>query len=134
MKNNSKNLCYCHSEKKFSLCCEPFLLNKETPKTPEELMRSRYSAYCLVNIAYIKKTMQGPALQNFNSAQALSNAKKCKWISLKIISTLMDTDNQTGYVEFIATYSMYGKNYSLHEKSEFHFIDSKWYYVDGLHK
>jgi SEC-C motif domain protein len=34
-------------------------------------------------------------------------------------------------VEFLAHYSDENKGYVLHEISEFHFEDGRWYYVDG---
>ncbi|MES2614966.1 MAG: YchJ family metal-binding protein [Bdellovibrionota bacterium] len=124
--------CYCHSEKKFKFCCEPFLKGTQLPLNPEQLMRSRYSAYCLHNMNYIQKTMRGEALKKFNLVESLSSAKKCKWISLKILNTSIEKSSSVGFVEFIAEYSSYGKLCTLHEKSEFHLLNGQWYYVDGI--
>ena len=60
------DLCYCCSQIEFKICCEPFLKGKQIPNTPELLMRSRYTAFCLTDMVYVQKTMQGKALQNFN--------------------------------------------------------------------
>ena len=124
------DLCYCCSQIEFKICCEPFLKGKQIPNTPELLMRSRYTAFCLTDMVYVQKTMQGKALQNFNLRESLSHTKKCKWTSLKIISTSVDGD--VGAVEFIADFSMFGKAHCLHEKSEFHFNNGRWYYVTGI--
>lgn len=128
--SKNKNLCFCHSEKEFKYCCEPFLTSKQLPATPEQLMRSRYTAFCLLKLDYVQKTMQGKALQNFNLRESLSNTKKCKWISLKVIST--SRDETTGFVEFIAGYSSFGKIHYHHEKSEFELVNGKWFYIDGI--
>jgi len=46
--------CPCCSNRSFSECCEPFLVGKKIPGTPEELMRSRYSAYATGLVDYIE--------------------------------------------------------------------------------
>jgi len=48
--------CPCCSGKEYKNCCEPFHLNKELPKTPEELMRSRYAAFAMVLPEYLVDT------------------------------------------------------------------------------
>lgn len=124
--------CYCHSEKKFKFCCEGFLKGDHLPENPEQLMRSRYTAYCLQNMNYIQKTMCGEALKKFNLAESLSSAKKCKWISLKIVKTNLEENGVVGFVEFIAEYTSYGKLHCMHEKSEFHFFNDRWFYINGV--
>ena len=131
-KFSSKELCPCHSQKKFQTCCEPFLSGSQIPENPEKLMRSRYTAYCLSNLNYVQKTMLGRPLDNFNLREATLQAKKCKWISLKVINSMVEENNLVGFVEFIAEYSSYGKIFSLHEKSKFQFSNEKWFYVDGI--
>lgn len=124
-------LCFCGSEKKFKVCCEPFLTGKRNPDHPQQLMRSRYTAYCLKNMTYIKKTMRGKALEDFlRNKENFQN--KQKWISLKVLHSSLDENNTIGYVEFSAQYSEYGKVFVLHEKSTFHCIDGNWYYVEGV--
>lgn len=97
-------------------------------------MRSRYSAYTQAKISYIKKTMRGPALDNFNPQKSKTWAKQATWISLEVVSTKdgQPEDNQ-GWVEYIATYQNPRGIRQLHELSEFHKIDGKWYYIDGEH-
>ncbi len=95
-------------------------------------MRSRYSAFCELNLTYVQKTMQGKALQNFNLRESLAHAQKCKWTSLKIIFTSIDENKISGLVEFLADYRMYGKAHCLHEKSEFIFVDGRWFYISGV--
>lgn len=128
-KFSGKEACPCCSTKTFAQCCEPFLQQKEKPTTPEQLMRSRYTAYCLEDFTYIKKTMRAPALKNFNLAEAVSQAKKCKWQNLTVVSARQEEN--IGFVEFIAQYRFYGKMHELHEKSRFHFLDGQWFYTDG---
>jgi SEC-C motif-containing protein len=127
-----KSLCPCASQKLFSVCCGPFLNGAEIPSHPEQLMRSRYTAYFLTDLKYIQKTMQGKALLNFNLKEALVHAKQCRWISLNVLNSSVEDNKKVGTVEFMAEYRSYGKITTMHEKSEFHFIEGKWFYVSGV--
>ncbi|MDX2463868.1 MAG: YchJ family metal-binding protein, partial [Porticoccus sp.] len=46
-KNTMTDLCICNRKKSFDKCCGRFLSGGLYAKTPEQLMRSRYSAYAL---------------------------------------------------------------------------------------
>lgn len=127
-----KGRCLCGTDVDYSACCGSFHLGKQIPQTPEELMRSRYSAYVLANIAYIKKTMRGKPLIGFNELEVKSWSKSVKWLGLKII-TIRNESPDCGFVEFIARFIQDSKQQSIHEISEFHRIDEQWYYVDGTH-
>ena len=52
----NKEFCYCGSGIKFSQCCQPFIAGEKLTETPEQTMRSRYSAFILREYDYIKKT------------------------------------------------------------------------------
>lgn len=95
-------------------------------------MRSRYTAYSQSNIAYIQETMRGPALKNFNPAEAHQWASQVQWLGLKIISApTVATDANIGFVEFIAHFIEKNHRRILHEQSEFHRLDGRWYYIAG---
>jgi SEC-C motif-containing protein len=121
--------CPCCSNKAYSECCAQFILGKQTPATPEELMRSRYTAYTQANIDYIVNTMKSPAADNYDYNSAYEWAKKVKWNRLKVINVSM---NQTiGFVEFYAYFYENHQQQIIHENSEFHLVDGKWFYIDG---
>jgi SEC-C motif-containing protein len=67
--------CPCSSGKIYQKCCELYISGVKLPALPEELMRSRYSAYTMANIDYIVKTMYGKALQGFIQKDAYNWAK-----------------------------------------------------------
>lgn len=122
--------CPCGTEKRYLDCCGAYLQKKMIPETPEALMRSRYSAFVEKNVLYIRKTMRPPALQHFNKKRILDG--KEQWLGLNVIQSESDPHNpDIGYVEFIAHFQLNGKHHQIQEKSEFHRIDGKWYYVDG---
>ena len=121
----------CGSKYDYIDCCGAYLQNKKQPKNPEDLMRSRYTAYCLADIDYIKKTMRGKAKVGFNDEDAKLWAKRVKWIKLLVIESCMENPHK-GFVEFIATFIDGNTVKSIHEKSEFTQTERRWYYVDGV--
>jgi|SRR5579885_1052707 SEC-C motif-containing protein len=122
-------LCPCGSQNVYSACCGRFIENFQHPSSPEELMRSRYTAYTLGNIDYIARTMKPPASNDFDPDSAREWAQQATWIKLDVLNTSLN--NTKGIVEFQAHYSLGDKIYVLHEVSEFHLLDGLWYYVDG---
>lgn len=124
-------LCPCGSGKAFLDCCQRFISGQQLPATPEELMRSRYSAYTLADIEYIFKTMKGPASEDFDPESSREWAKKITWLKLEVLNSTLFS-KQKGFVEFLAHYMHNNKNLVLHEISEFQFDNGQWYYFDGV--
>lgn len=121
--------CPCGSANTYSTCCGVFIEQKQYPSTPDQLMRSRYSAYVIADMDYITNTMQGPAAINFNANEAFTWTTSITWIGLTVVKT--KTLGNKGWVEFIASYLTAGKTQQIHELSEFHRINGRWYYIDG---
>lgn len=117
------SLCPCHSQKAYESCCKPYLDDGVAAPTPLLLMRSRYCAYATARIDYIKQTMRGLALKDFNSAEALSWSKSCQWTGLHIVRHTANT------VHYIASFIHQGKQESIDENSLFEKQDDRWYYV-----
>lgn len=117
-------MCYCDSGQEFSQCCEPFILGAKDPATPEQLMRSRYSAYVTQNIAYLKATLTPKDRSTFKESDTREWAK-AEWLGLEVLSASGNT------VEFTAKYKMNGKTLEHHEVSTFKKIDGKWYFLEG---
>jgi SEC-C motif domain protein len=124
------SLCPCGTEKMYQVCCEPYITHQKIPASPEALMRSRYTAYTLADVAYIKQTMQGHALFGFDEASAARWAKRVAWLDLHVINTPTPSDI-TGHVEFRARFIEDGCLHTLHEVSEFLHEAGRWFYVDG---
>jgi SEC-C motif domain protein len=128
--NPKTNLCPCCSERSYFNCCEPFILGIDKPSSPEQLMRSRYTAYTLSNIHYIKSTMLGEALKSFNYFDSYEWSKSVSWKGLSIIAH--SEHGNDGTVTFIARYEQNGQLCSLNEKSQFRKEQDMWYYVDVI--
>jgi SEC-C motif-containing protein len=122
-------LCPCNPDKSYADCCGMFITGKVLPQTPEQLMRSRYSAFTLCNIDYIGRTMHGPAAKDFDKRETENWTKQLEWLGLEVLNTGINDKN--GFVEFIAHYAKDGVKERIHEISQFHRKDGKWYYVDG---
>ncbi|MDI1351918.1 MAG: YchJ family metal-binding protein [bacterium] len=126
-------LCPCNSQKMYYQCCDMYIKKKQKPQTPELLMRSRYTAYNLADMDYIKQTMNGAPLINFDENKTQKWAQRVVWLNLKIIQSNYETP-QKGFVEFIASFIDRNKLFTLHEISEFHQEGTEWFYVDGINK
>ncbi len=122
----SINRCPCGAGKSFAECCEPYLLGAAHAPDARMLMRSRYTAYTLLDEAYLQRTWHASTVP----VQILKNEESIKWLGLTVI------DHQEllpfATVEFIAKYKISGRAGKLHEKSRFVFEDGQWFYIDGV--
>jgi len=121
-------LCVCGSGRQSRACCIRFIQQDNLPNNAEELMRSRYTAYTLADIAYITKTMRSEALVGFDPSETYTWASSVKWVRLEVLSSCK-INHDVATVEFKAYYKENGRMNILHEKSLFEIIDSQWYYV-----
>lgn len=125
-------VCPCGSQKSYFFCCEPLITGKQSPETPEALMRTRYTAYTMANMDYIKQTMRGNALTGFQEEDAKRWAKRVHWIKLNVLQSGIENASM-GYVEFEACFVESTRLKSIHEKSEFICEEGRWYYTGGTH-
>jgi SEC-C motif-containing protein len=123
------NHCICCSKKPFADCCARFLGGTQQARTPEQLMRSRYSAYALGGHGdYLLRTWF-PATAAGLTARELSQ-RSCEWLRLEILAKQQHGDK--GLVEFRARYrDDKGQEQVMHEKSVFQRSGGRWFYVGG---
>ncbi len=124
--------CPCGSAKLFSRCCGRFLVGDEQARTPEQLMRSRYSAYAIGGFGdYLLQTWF-PATARGLTAADLSQ-RSFEWLRLEVIAKSQSGDN--GEVEFRAYFresdAADARHEVMHECSAFKRIRGRWYYVGG---
>ena len=117
--------CYCKSQKKFSECCEPVLRVDRVANSSLELMRSRYSAYCLGDVNYLQATTHDHTWTDEELKFIQDWADNSTWQHLEIV------DSSEDMVEFKAYYIFEGKQHLHHEKSTFLKVNDMWKYVDG---
>jgi SEC-C motif-containing protein len=120
----------CCSNKPFDKCCGRFLSGEQSAKTPEQLMRSRYSAYALGNYAEYLLSTWFSATSAGLTAQSLSE-KSVEWVKLEVLSKNQLGDK--GSVEFNAYYREDVSNniQAMHEVSVFQRSSGRWFYVGG---
>ncbi len=126
-------LCPCKSHATYDQCCKPFHDHKSTPQTPEQLMRSRYSAYALSKIDYIIETTDkgGPQYDPDLSAWKSSIAHFSQTTAFQNLTILENApiDETTATVTFHATLrSIRGEDLSYTEKSLFKKKKGRWLY------
>ncbi|WGE89142.1 YchJ family protein [Actinobacillus arthritidis] len=128
----SENLtaCPCQSSKPYAECCQPFHLKQAIPTTAEQLMRSRYLAYTLVNIDYIVDTTV-PNQQKFLDQNAMKVwGETTQWAGLEILAHKPNISKLHSLVEFKALFKTENGIEAHHELSLFVQIHNRWYFVD----
>ncbi len=124
--------CYCGSDLSFSLCCEKYINQQLLPFQPEQLMRSRYSAFILKEAQYLLDTDQSNQTKNPEDFDFSTI-----WLGLKIIATNdKNINDPQDWVEFVAFYQQPNETCStyfhqLHEKSIFSKQNKQWFYTGG---
>lgn len=122
--------CYCNKPLAFESCCEPLILGKQMANSPEELMRSRFSAYVIQNYDYILATYAPVQRIKLSLNELIDSAASTKWLRLFVHNS--EQKNTSGKVEFSAYYQLDGQVYLMHETSDFIFENKQWYYTTGL--
>jgi SEC-C motif-containing protein len=115
--------CPCGGES-LDVCCGPFISGNAVPETPEQLMRSRYSAYVLGDEAYLRTTWDPATCPPEPLVEP-----NISWIGLEVRSAQHEGDE--GIVEFVARAKVGGRARRLHETSRFVRREGRWLYVDG---
>ena len=128
---NTPKTCPCGSRKKYQYCCGQYLSGKELPETAEQLMKSRYTAFCQGNIDYLIATLHPDKRQGSDRKELTKSINNTSWLGLTIIDTSQGKKHdKVGYVEFMAVFKI-TEPQQLHERSKFIKTDGKWFYVEG---
>ena len=128
-------LCFCCSNKPYSECCEPKHTGATIAESAQALMRSRYSAYCLSNWAYILKTYSKKQRASLSEQALEVSASGTKWLALSVFppsAKAQQSSVTTEQVEFKAYYAVNHKPYLMHETSDFVMEDNEWRYTTGI--
>ncbi|MFH2123935.1 MAG: YchJ family protein [Pseudomonadota bacterium] len=119
--------CPCNSDRPYAKCCEPLLSGDRIASTAEALMRSRYTANVIRDVAYLLRSWHPSTRPDMIDPATIPD-----WYGLHIVRTEqgMENDNE-GIVEFKASACIQEKPWQLHEISRFVKKDGQWLYVDG---
>ncbi len=121
--------CPCGSGQPFLQCCQPLLDGTTVASTAEQLMRSRFSAYSLHNIAYLQATWHPDTCPDDLDPAEMAQVK---WLELRILGhEAGGANDDTGRVSFSARFKINGKAGRLQENSRFVRNEGRWLYLDG---
>ncbi|MCU7834602.1 MAG: SEC-C domain-containing protein [gamma proteobacterium symbiont of Taylorina sp.] len=125
--------CPCQSGLVFEQCCRRFLSTSDQgtlkPDTAEQLMRSRYCAFVLMDSDYLLRTWH----PDYRPATLSVDNSEQHWIGLKVIKTVQGKKNdRKGQVHFIARYKINGKAHRIDENSFFKKIEGQWLYLSAI--
>lgn len=123
-------LCPCGSQENYDTCCGKFHRG-ETPATPLQLMRSRYTAYAKGLSSYIMETTHpaSPSYQKDRNKWEKEILHFSKYTQFKKLDIL---DQKEGVVVFHVTLaSLQGEDCSFTEESFFQKREGKWLYLRG---
>lgn len=117
--------CPCGGES-YATCCEPLHDGAVTARTAVELMRSRYSAYATGRTSYVFRTWHP------RTRPASVDATSLVWVGLTVREVVGGCpDDETGTVEFEASYRDQGTPGVLRERSRFVRHRGRWVYLDA---
>ena len=108
--------CPCGTGQVYDACCGPLLANIEQASSPEQLMRSRYTAHATGDADHLFRTWH-PRTRPDHIALDPATV----WTGLRIVAAEGDT------IEFVAT----SEGGRMHELSRFEQRAGRWVYVDG---
>lgn len=124
--------CPCLSGKMFKNCCNPYFEKTATPPTAEALMRSRYTAFVVEEVDYIYETHDPATRGDVDIEEIRAWAEQSDWEGLSVVSKEAGGENDdSGKVEFVAHYTLHGKDHHHHESSIFTRKEGKWYFTEG---
>ena len=116
--------CPCGSGTSYDACCGRLHRGAAQADTPEELMRSRYTAYALRDRAgadHVWRTWH-PRTRPLT----VTPDPDVRWTGLVV------HDASDDEVEFTASFERLGEPGTLHERSRFVREDGHWVYLDAL--
>ncbi|WP_133407334.1 YchJ family protein [Parashewanella tropica] len=127
---SDNQLCPCGSKELYQNCCYPLHNQARHASSPEELMRSRYSAFVKKQFDYIIST-QDEGFHPGVTAEQLATPPLPNWLALNVIDSTQNA--HSGTVTFKAWYSLSNQLDAIFEKSNFILKDGQWFYTDGEH-
>lgn len=124
-------LCPCGSGKTYEECCEGIIKGTKLAASPEELMRSRYTAYAKHEISWLKDSLEASQRGDFDEASVESWSRDSEWLGFEVKQTKTEEDKNIGWVEFVARFKQGNITRDHRELGEFHKENGAWFFYDG---
>jgi SEC-C motif domain protein len=124
---SSDHPCPCGTGRAYDDCCGPLHTGTRRAPTAVALMRSRFSAFALGDVAYLLASWHPDTRPT-----ELTLDETLTWRRLQIVDTEAGgEDDAEGVVEFRAQYVQDNSRHILHERSRFARVSGQWRYLDG---
>jgi len=123
--------CPCGSNLSYEECCLPVIKGERIAETPEQVMRSRYSAYVRKEIDYLFTSLHPGHRSDFDKKSTLAWAESAEWHKLDILESSGGPEDEEGRVEFVASYTDKGGRKEHHELATFKKDAGTWYFLNG---
>ena len=120
--------CPCDLQRPYDACCGRWHAGAQHLQAPDAatLMRSRYAAYVLGRLDYVRDTWH----PGTRPAALEPDPPGVQWLGLEVRAhRQQDADHAT--VEFVARNRFGGRAQRMHELSRFVREAGRWYYLDG---
>ena len=126
------NHCPCGLKSSLEKCCLPIIQGKQQPKTAEQLLRARYTAFTLGEVPFILASHHSKTRHEVKEDEITDWSKNSKWLGMKIhhIEGGSETDSK-GTIVFSASYVAEGKTQEHSEKSLFEKENGQWRFFDA---
>ena len=124
--------CPCGSTNHYTECCRPLIAGERRAETAEQLMRSRYTAYVMRELAWLRESLHPGKRADYDEASSRAWAEQAEWHGIEIVRTeLGGPADETGMVEFLASFTVKGVRQEHHERSQFQKVGGAWYFSEG---
>ena len=123
----STTRCPCLTGLPYDECCGPLHAGRTQAATPEQLMRSRFSAYAVQDGAYVLRTWHPrtrPAELDLDGG--------LRWYRLDVLAARGTSSDVRGQVEFVAYYRSPDGPGQQRELSRFVREGDRWFYLDAV--
>jgi len=131
MEEQMDTACLCGSGKELVGCCGPIMDNPATARTPEELMRARFSAHCQRNYPFLVESTHPEHREGVSEKEIAEWADNIHWTELEVHSTTPGATDDEGQVAFTAHFTIKDMPQELREDASFVREGGRWFYVDG---
>jgi SEC-C motif-containing protein len=124
-------LCFCGSGKELCACCGPIVEGTAFARTPEELMRARFTAHCRRDYAFLVDSTHPEHRGDVSEEEISRWASHVEWTDLEVHAASPGETDDTGTVSFTARFTIKNTPQELREDATFAVHEGRWYYVDG---
>ena len=120
--------CPCGSGRLYPACCARWHMGSFKLRAPdaETLMRSRFSAYVMDDLTYLRDTWAPET----RPEKIEPNPDNLKWLGLQV-KQVENIDDTHANVTFVARYRLSGRGMRMQETSRFRQERGRWFYIDG---